>query len=819
MRKKALSLALALALCLGLAAPALAAESPKISWLPEELHPWRNPEIDELEAPLTSELVLVFTGTFNPQWGSWDHQKFGLADKTGKLVTPIEYDYFTVFSDELICGTKDRKEYLIDKNDGSATPMDMECYLGQSAGDGLITAYSYSREPDYIYKYGFVDKTGKLVVPLVYDSVSEFSEGLARVSNGEWGSAEYAFVDKTGKVVLDLGKTYQSVDSFSEGLAVVGDRNGKYGAIDQSGRLVIPMEYDWLYNFSNGLAAAGKETGTNALGYPIYEVGFIDKTGAVVVPFNYSTADSFSDGLAVVGVHSGYALSEFYGDEYVETYKYGLIDASEKIVVPLVYDSISFEWGNTGTNRNGAVVCKDGKCGLIDKTGNIVVPLEYDGYDSAYHGYFANGVVQLYKGDWETGKSYVMDSSGSIVIPPEYDIKWRSPKYGEPGVFFDGVAAVSKNDKWGYMDRDGKILLPLEYDEVGYASGGMGVVRQGSRYGIVDLNPAPASVTAMPTNDTLLCDGVPQTPTVYKINDSNYFKIRDLAAILNGTGKQFAVGYDAEKQSVTADTGAGYIRLDTDLAGAPAGGNKSASPSNDAIYINGVRIDAEVYKIDGSNYFKLRDLGQALDFYVGWDGSTGTVSLDTTRGYGEEPTPAADPVRDISDEELMAQAKTAVFDMEDMFLDLVRLAFLQTDINDCISVADILGSDGIDMYGMWACRAIDYSTIAEAKEGVREMWYRSFSRRYPFPEEYLEDNLAERNGKLYVLVGGVGDRGADVAIDCIVSRTAEEAIFRGHWVYDWDDDDMSDPFEMSLVFEDGTWKYGYLKDSWELENP
>ena len=50
----------------------------------------------------------------------------------------------------------------------------------------------------------------------------------------------------------------------------------------------------------------------------------------------------------------------------------------------------------------------------------------------------------------------------------------------------------------------------------------------------------------------------------------------------------------------------------TDLVtGAPAGGSKSATASSDAIYINGVLCQAEVYKIDGNNYFKLRDLGRS----------------------------------------------------------------------------------------------------------------------------------------------------------------------------------------------------------------
>ena len=142
--------------------------------------------------------------------------------------------------------------------------------------------------------------------------------------------------------------------------------------------------------------------------------------------------------------------------------------------------------------------------------------------------------------------------------------------------------------------------------------------------------PAPAA----PTNDTLTCNGTLQSPTVYKINGSNYFKIRDLAAILNGTEKQFSVGYDAALSSVTATTGQGYEKQPGDLAGAPVGGQKTGDPSNDAIYINGEKITAEVYKIDGSNYFKLRDLGKALDFYVGWSQDAG-VFIQTDKPYSE----------------------------------------------------------------------------------------------------------------------------------------------------------------------------------------
>ena len=144
----------------------------------------------------------------------------------------------------------------------------------------------------------------------------------------------------------------------------------------------------------------------------------------------------------------------------------------------------------------------------------------------------------------------------------------------------------------------------------------------------------PAGTAAAPTNDKLEVNGNAADPTVYKINGSNYFKIRDVAALLNGTEKQFAVGYDGSKNAVTATTGQGYEKQPGDLAGAATGGDQSAAASNDAIYVNGEKITAEVYKINGSNYFKLRDLGKALDFYVGWSADRG-VYIETGKPYSE----------------------------------------------------------------------------------------------------------------------------------------------------------------------------------------
>ena len=68
-------------------------------------------------------------------------------------------------------------------------------------------------------KYGFIDKSGKVVIEPQFDyaglGISAFSEGLAQVKK----DGKYGFIDKSGKVVIE--PQFDDADAFSEGLAVV----------------------------------------------------------------------------------------------------------------------------------------------------------------------------------------------------------------------------------------------------------------------------------------------------------------------------------------------------------------------------------------------------------------------------------------------------------------------------------------------------------------------------------------------------------------------------------------------------------------------
>ena len=62
----------------------------------------------------------------------------------------------------------------------------------------------------------------------------------------------------------------------------------------------------------------------------------------------------------------------------------------------------------------------------------------------------------------------------------------------------------------------------------------------------------------------------------------------------------------------------------------------TASLSNHTIYVDGQQVSMTAYAINGNNYVKLRDIGEAVDFNVYWDGKA--VQIESDRPYtGEAP--------------------------------------------------------------------------------------------------------------------------------------------------------------------------------------
>jgi len=138
---------------------------------------------------------------------------------------------------------------------------------------------------------------------------------------------------------------------------------------------------------------------------------------------------------------------------------------------------------------------------------------------------------------------------------------------------------------------------------------------------------------ANPSSANLILNGDTMPLSAYLINDSHYFKLRDIAYLFKGTSKQFQVLWSSVDNSVNLTSGVPYTVQGGELT-LPYEGPRPFMQTPSVLYYNGVEYEFEAYLIDNYNYFKLRDLGSLMGFDVDWEGATRTVIINTANTQG-----------------------------------------------------------------------------------------------------------------------------------------------------------------------------------------
>lgn len=216
----------------------------------------------------------------------------------------------------------------------------------------------------------------------------------------------------------------------------------------------IKGKYKHILPFSDGRATVIREDD---------RLGFIDETSRIVIPCEYYSDETcgliefmFSEGLAEVMNAEG---------------KFGFIDTDGRTVIPFIYDG---DPGCVDYFHNGLVrVRRDGEWMTIDKSGRTV---RGEGNDIERDGdfiYYDGDLIGIVRG----GKLGYVDREGNTVVPFEYDfIEYSS--YG----FSEGLATVSKNGKWGFVDAGGREVVEptLEYESVSKIDRGVAKVWVGN---------------------------------------------------------------------------------------------------------------------------------------------------------------------------------------------------------------------------------------------------------------------------------------------------------------------------------------------------
>lgn len=356
---------------------------------------------NQIEAPAGYEIVVDTTNRAIVSEGMVRIQKtingetlYGFMNTKGELVVDAKYNEVAPFSN------------------GFAAVYEYEKYDLELSPNWVVEAYK-----DHI---GFVDRTGNLVIPMIYEQVGRFSEGRATVcKNKRWG-----VIDDNGNVIVP----FQYTNSFSLGICSNGlmsfQSNGKYGYLDKAGKVKISAVYDAAGQFVDGFAVVSKN------GF----YGMIDTTGKTVIPFKYVRLGYFQEGMAL------------YSDESGWNCKYGYINSKGEEVTPVMYNK-AYDFSNglamvsVTDERFSDPVIQD-RYGFIDKNGNEVIPLKYSSAES-----FVSGLALVR----ENSPDHIGSMGGSSVSA-RFDGKPKSIY-----IDTDGNEILSNNSKYWGIDFSGSI--------------------------------------------------------------------------------------------------------------------------------------------------------------------------------------------------------------------------------------------------------------------------------------------------------------------------------------------------------------------------
>ena len=315
-------------------------------------------------------------------------------------------------------------------------------------------------------KWGYFREGDGLVIDAVYESVREFSDGLAAVSIETWDDdckrpPLYKIINEAGETVIppfrgvptgpigfncglmlvlfsDYEKSrdisfhldihgnrhfegiYESIGNFYDGLACVkvGDT---YGFIDQSGKMVIDPQFGEFTQFSEGFAIVS-EKGNN-------RTGIIDTYGDYKISpsRNVNLIYGISEGVAIARSSAGFYFVDMCGNISFEGIflPYGMCPFSE------------------GMSRYSATPGEEEPLvGFINKDGKVFEPQYTDADD------FSEGLCRV--GLLNERYVYINKNFEEVIDVSDYVHTFD---------FVNGLAQVWTDDaKLGYINKLGEIV-------------------------------------------------------------------------------------------------------------------------------------------------------------------------------------------------------------------------------------------------------------------------------------------------------------------------------------------------------------------------
>jgi hypothetical protein len=405
------------------------------------------------------------------------YRKYGFIDRTGALITTIEYDRAGNFSEGLASVMKDEKWGFIGKTGEIKIPLS---YTAVSHfHEGLAGARMAG-------KWGFIDQNGDTVITARFNSIGDFHEGVAAVRK----SGHSLYVDHDGNPEFD--ETFTRCGDFRDGYAIATTRAGT-GVISRQGEWMIPPQYDRITCVDAGLDMV--------IVFKKNKYGLIRLNGKRITPLKYNGIRPPSDGLLAARLGT----------------RWGFIDPEGRMVIPFDYYTVR------DFSCERAIVRKKGKWGSIDKRNRLVMPYDYRYAESYSNGVCIAGNSKINKfiinaegqiidtlkntasvGRFSENKAVVtndyrqstfVDIGGNALFNKAFDL-------ARP--FRDSLAMVMLDGNWGIIDARGQWVVQPCYDSIRNYSEGLAVVGimrlegVADERGVVRIPPQYHSLEAAP---------------------------------------------------------------------------------------------------------------------------------------------------------------------------------------------------------------------------------------------------------------------------------------------------------------------------------
>lgn len=327
---------------------------------------------------------------------------------------------------------------------------------------------------EYLYSYlsegktGLLDSLGKRLTQPLFDEMYPFAGKLSVVRN----DSVYGVINTKGVVVLPVQYRAIRLDTTCSLIATQHTETGKWGVFNRAGKAVTPAKYDEIRIQAFSLMTVRQSSLwflLDASGHVIGDASFESvadftglyttvrqrgKAGLINIKGNWSIEPTY-DSLRIVGPQ----VVQYYTHPHT-----GLINIHTKNVL-LKADAL------LPLGKRYFITIDSGKTGVCNSLGVPVVPASYDFISTCTRDSIVT--VQL------AGKLGLISLSGKMLLRP-------STRFQEMHVMQEERVGVKINNKYGFVDRDGKLRIANRYEGVAPFSDGMAAVMLRGRWGFVD---------------------------------------------------------------------------------------------------------------------------------------------------------------------------------------------------------------------------------------------------------------------------------------------------------------------------------------------